>query len=87
MSFICPLCNNATINGANSCFQCGINYWPSNDIKCEAEIEKRIAKREGDFPLLWVPINDGKDYYWHVDHDRFYSVDEMNRLVKMKAFI
>jgi hypothetical protein len=76
---ICPMCQKE-MDKRDICLECGILYWSVKEL----EERKFFYKEKWGTP--W-PSSIEQPYYYFFKHGKFYTVPEMERLTKLKAFL
>jgi hypothetical protein len=80
---ICPMCQQE-MNDWAKCGPCGIIYWPKESV--QHQIDRRgVDAAESEWSQISLPVD--QSYYFFVEHDKFYTIPEMQRLAKLKAFL
>ena len=68
------------MDNRDTCSKCGILYWSVKEL----EEQKFLYKERWGSP--W-PSSIEQPYYYFVEHGKFYTVPDMERLAKLKAFL
>ena len=79
------MCKEWMIDWADGseCKQCGIVYWQVSSI--EAQIGIRSSNTKSEWSQIPLPVD--QPYYYFIEHEKFYTVSEMERLCRLKAFL
>jgi hypothetical protein len=82
---LCPICQKEMIPDTeprfwdDRCLECNIFFYSKEII-----VDRRLLE---DLYQVQHNLLPETDYYWFEEHDKFYTVSEMERIAKLKAFL
>jgi hypothetical protein len=83
MNHICPMCKQEM--DAAGCMKCDIIYWSLEELQELQSYQPGIFATEPWSTIHLTPLD--QSYYYFVKHGKFYTVPDMERLAKLKAFL
>lgn len=92
---ICPMCQKEMSQDPNPkwfdyhCMECAITFYTKEKLQEGQQKPYRIMLPHDldDIVRLLQSLLPETDYYYFRDHKRFYTVSEMERIAKLKAFL
>jgi hypothetical protein len=84
MNHICPMCKQE-MDVAGRCMKCDIIHWSLEELE---ELQSKNGDIFATEPWSKIHLNPiDQSYYYFFKHGKFYTVPEMERLTKLKAFL